>query len=129
MDVSNLSDGELKSYIAQWIGYQEQRLEKEREARELKKKEDHYKALLLEAYRAQGLEGQVVGGRVVGLSTREKVIVTDRAAYMEYVKENDAWELLEFRPSQFAILERELDGVTVPGTSKVEVYDLFNRKL
>ena len=129
MDITTLTEEELRATITAWREAREARLELDKQAREAKKIEDSHKALLIEAYRAKSLEGQVIGGRVTGLTTRTVPTVADKEAFMAYIRQTGELDLLEFRPHAGAIKARWDEEVDVPGCQEVEVYDLFDRKI
>ncbi len=118
----------VEETIKRWREKRIERLAREHEAQVLKKHETDMKSWLIEVFRIQKFEGMMIGQRVTGLSKKEMHIVEDRGAYIQYIYDNQAIDLLEFRPVQKAISDREEAGDAVPGTAMVETYDLFDRK-
>lgn len=119
---------EVEETIQAWRDQRAIRLAKEQEADQLKKSETDMKSWLIEVFKAQQYEGMVINQRITGLSTKEVYTVLDKEAVTDYIYENQALDLLEFRISQRAIQEREDVGEIVPGLDLVETYDLFDRK-
>jgi hypothetical protein len=114
--------------IKAWRAKRVDRLAKQHEAEVLEKQEKDMKSWLIEVFRIQKFEGMMIDQRVTGLSTKELYIVEDRGAYVKYIYDNEAIDLLEFRPVQSAIRDRQEASEDVPGTSLVDTYDLFDRK-
>lgn len=114
--------------IRKWREQRVLRLAKEAEAAVLKKSESAMKSWLIQVFQQQKYEGLVIGQRITGLTTREVHSVVDKQAIVDYIYEHQAIDLLQFRLSEGAILEREDNGIPVPGTELVETYDLFDRK-
>jgi hypothetical protein len=114
--------------IKQWRDRRVERLALEAQANVLKKSEQAMKSWLIQVFQQQEYEGVVIGQRITGLATREVHSVTDKEAFVRYIYDWEAIDLLQFRVSEAAILEREDIGQPVPGTEVVEVYDLYDRK-
>jgi hypothetical protein len=114
--------------IKAWRDKRVERLALEAEANQLKKSEQDMKSWLIQVFQSQLYEGMVIGQRITGLSTREVHTVSDKEAFVRYIYDWEAIDLLQFRVSESAILEREDIGQPVPGTEVVEVYDLYDRK-
>lgn len=105
--------------------YRDERLEADKVAAGLKATESAAQELLITQMRLQ--EVSAVGGKSVrlGLSGPDYVpSVTDWPKFYEFIKENDAFELLERRPGKAACRERWEDGQVVPGVEKFPVYKL-----
>src|SRR6187402_3526066 len=97
--------------IKQWRDKRQERLAKDREAEILKKQETELKSWLIEVFKKQKYEGMMIDQRVTGLSTKEIRIVTDRESFIKFIYENEAIDLLQFRPVDSAIAAREEEGV------------------
>lgn len=120
--------GEIETVIQQWRHQRELRLGLQKTVDALHKDEQEMKSWLLEVFKSQKFEGMIIDQRVTGLVTREVHSVTDRAELTQYILDNAALELLQFRLAEGAIVEREADEGPIPGLELVEVYDLFDRK-
>jgi hypothetical protein len=118
----------MQDTIQQWRSTRAQRLEMDKQAKLMKRRELEIKSWLIEAFKEQLYEGIMIDQRITGLSKKEISIVEDRAAFINYIYENEAIDLLQFRISESAIKERQENGEDVPGVSESEVYDLFDRK-
>lgn len=120
---------EVEAAIKEWREHNARRLEAERAARAVKKVEDVYKSFLLEVFKVQKLEGMIIDGRSTGLSTKKGLVVSDKEAFLAYIKQEQALDLLQFRMAEGAVKERMAEGIEVPGTEETEFYDLFDRKV
>lgn len=116
--------------ITQWRAMRAARLAKDKEAAQLKEEETILKTELIGIFRSgvQG-DGQVVDGRVTGLSTKEQPIVGDRDKVVNYIWENKDLSILQFRLSTTAITELKDGGVDVPGIEYIDAYELYDRKV
>lgn len=119
---------EVEKAIVEWRSYREQRLEAERAARRVKDCEDAFKSFILEAFKEQNLEGMLIDGRLTGLTTRSVPTVCDKEKLVEYIKQTGELDLLQFRLAPQAVDERHENGVEVPGTEYIDIYDVFDRK-
>jgi hypothetical protein len=97
------------------------RLAADKVAEELKHKETVLKTQLIEAMQAQNLS--VAGNAKVffTLRTKTREQVVDWESFYEYIKQNDAFDLLQRRVNEAAIREREGE---VPGVEQYEYPDL-----
>lgn len=109
-----------------WFNSREERLVADKVAAKLKLVEDQAYALLIEQLRRQELTG-IGGKRVrVGLDPEPdyRPHVTDWPAFYAYIKQEEAWDLLERRPGKAACQARWEDDIAVPGVEKFPVYKL-----
>lgn len=118
----------VEDAIVEWRETRAQRLEAQRIVDAMQKEESGLKAWLIAVFQAQAFEGMVINQRITGLSTREVHTTVDKEALLDYIYENQAIDLLQFRLSETAIVAREAEGVEVPGLDIVEAFDLFDRK-
>lgn len=97
------------------------RLAADKVAADLKEKETGFKHQLMEALRAASLT--VAGNDKVffTMRTKERAQVIDWPSFYEYIKTNDAFDLLQRRVNEAAIEER---GGEVPGVEMYEYEDL-----
>jgi hypothetical protein len=112
--------------------YQEvrdQRLELQRQTDKLKEREDELKATLLATLQEQGVGG--VSGKRYRVEVKLTVVpvVTNWPEVYEYIKANDAFDILQTRLSAPAIRERQVDGEKIPGIGDLNQYNLSLRKL
>jgi len=119
---------QTEEIISMWREQRTKRLEANRIMEELKKKEVALSSWLLEVFKQQKFEGMLIGGRITGLSKKEVPIVEDKTAFMDYIKKTGELDLLQFRLSNSAVEEREMNGVAVPGIGHTDVFELFDRK-
>ena len=100
------------------------RIEMQREVDEIKGNEERMKreiiALLKDAA-VEGATGQAANARVT-----KKVVPTvkDWSALYQYIRDTDAWDMLDRRCNAAAFRARLDDGVQVPGVEAYEVEDL-----
>jgi hypothetical protein len=120
---------DVEKAIVRWRETNFDRLEVERSAKAIKKTEDQLKSFLLEVFKVQKLEGMIIDGRSTGLSTKKGLVVSDKEAFLAYVKQEQALDLLQFRMAEGAVKERMAEGIQVPGTEETEFYDLWDRKV
>ena len=118
----------IEEAILEWRGLNTDRLDAEHEATALKEKETALKLWLVDVFNKQKLEGMLIGGRLTGCTSREVHNVTDRIALIDYIYDNRALDVLQFRITDAALFAREEEGEVIPGVSKVDVYGLFDRK-
>lgn len=87
----------------------------------LDKIETYFKAIAA----VEGVDSWKTDGGTAYLVTTDSVRLADPAAYMEYIIENDAWDLLEKRASKTAVRSfLETHKVLPPGaeiTTRIEV--------
>jgi hypothetical protein len=119
----------VEQAIVLWRDVRARRLEQEKVANKLKSTEETAKSFILECFKQQKFEGMLIDGRTTGLATKEIPSVCDKEAFMSYIRKTGELELLQFRLAAGAVNERKEEGVSVPGTEYVEVYDLFDRKV
>lgn len=120
---------DVEKAIIRWRETNADRLEVERSAKAIKKTEDTLKSFLLEVFKVQKLEGMIIDGRSTGLSTKKGLVVSDKEAFLAYIKQEQALDLLQFRMAEGAVKERMAEGIQVPGTEEAEFYDIFDRKV
>jgi hypothetical protein len=118
----------VEQAILEWRAQREKRLEADKVAEGLKKQETALKNWIISVLRSQLYEGIIIDGKATGLSTKEVPVCEDRSALTQYILDNRAIELLEFRLSKKAVEDYVEAGHEVPGINFIEVYDLFNRK-
>jgi hypothetical protein len=119
---------QVQDAIIQWRDKRAQRLEAQRIVDAMQKEESALKSWLIAVFQAQAFEGMVINQRITGLSTREVHTTVDKTALVDYIYDNQAIDLLQFRLSETAIVAREAEGLEIPGLEIVEAYDLFDRK-
>ena len=119
---------EVEQAVKVWRETRALRLEQEKVADETKKLETSAKDFIISAMIAQKWEGIVIGDRLTKVSTKTVPTVEDRQALCDYIIENKALDLLQFRLATGALKERAEAGVVVPGIGSVDVYDLSDKK-
>lgn len=120
---------ELSEKVNQYIDLRAKRLKMEGEAEIVHEQERKVRAEILEALKTSG------AGGIAGKTHRAEVVrkttpqVADWSMLYEYIKENNAFELIQRRLSNPAVKERWDDKVEIPGVVPVEVDDLSVTKL
>jgi hypothetical protein len=121
---------EVEDIIMQWRFQRSERLALEKTVTALKERETELKSWLMNVFKSQKMEGMIVDGRTTGLSAKEVHAVESKEDFIQYIYDNEAIELLQFRLSETAIKEHEdVAGADIPGLGTVEVYDLFDRQV
>jgi hypothetical protein len=111
-----------------WTTRQE-RLAIERQAEEVKEREMELKAQLMELLVNSGANGVAGSTHRVTLRTKLSPQVTDWSQLYAYIRENDAFDLLQRRLSAPAFAERKAVAEVVPGVAEIEITDLSVNKL
>ena len=119
---------EVESVIQAWREVREERLEAKRKTDILQTRENLLKEWLVSVFEEQKLEGMLIGGRITGAVSKKVPVVDDREAFIAYIYDNEALDLLQFRLSTTAVKARQENGIEIPGIGEIEVYDLFDRK-
>jgi hypothetical protein len=114
----------LTDVIASYISTRTQRLALDKEAAALKEQEDLLKDLIVSKYRDQNLTALGCDTGIVKMTTLKEPVATDWAKVYEFVKANDAFELLHRRLANLAVKERWEAGEEIPGVGVHEVYKL-----
>lgn len=107
-----------------------ERLKADKIAAELKAQETMAQQLLIEQMRRQNITA--AGGKVmrVGLEGPDYAPqVKDWTELYSYIKQNDAFDLLERRPGKLACRARWEEGISIPGVEKFPVYKLSTSKV
>jgi hypothetical protein len=108
---------------------QEQRLEADKLAAELKLQEAMLKVKILEGLATLEISSIGAGEYQVSRKLKEVPIVTDWKEFTKYVIDTKDLSLLERRPSKAALTERRTGGNAVPGTGTFTDYSLSFTKL
>jgi len=119
---------EIDAATVAWREARAARLEADKAAASLKEVEDLYKTFVVEALRAQEIEGVLIDGRLTSLASKTQPIVEDRALVENFILEHRALELLQFRLSSAAVKERRGAGEEIPGIGDMVTYDLSDKK-
>lgn len=124
-----LSPRALGVLIDQFKKVEEERRKADKVAEALKADEIAIKTSIFAALRKN--ETTVAGGESykAEMTTEDVPTVKDWAKFYDYIKENNAFEMLERRPGKAAIKERWDDGKDIPGVEKFPVDKLSVTKL
>jgi hypothetical protein len=101
-----------------------ERLEVEKQAKEIKDKESALEAYVILKLTELSLDGAKGHVATATITTSKQVIVHDWETLRNYIVQNDAWEMLQKRTSITAFRERWNEGVEIPGTEPYEKVDL-----
>jgi hypothetical protein len=124
MDIS-----ELAVVADNYSAARDARLALQKEVDKLQENESALKAVLIDALRSSGAMG-VAGQKVrVTLVTKDEPTVRDWADLYDYIKENDAFDLLQKRLSAPAVRERWEAKEEIPGVGTIPVQNLSINKL
>lgn len=105
-----------------------QRLNIEKEAEAVRKKENALENYILETFKKSDLDGARGKLAVVGITKSIVPVVNDWNKLYEYIKEKDAWDLLQKRVSTTAYRERLDANEGVSGVEAFVVTKLSLRK-
>jgi len=105
---------DLKETAIQYDLAKAERLAADRAARVLKSKEDELSMLLVAHCREQGA-GVDMADVVLEYDTKLSPVANDWAAIHEYIKENDAIDLVQKRLTESAVKLRWDDNIIIPG--------------
>jgi chlorite dismutase len=114
----------LPDQINTYISVRAQRLLLDKEAAALKETEEELKKAIVAKFREGGITAQGAANGLVKMTELEEPVATDWALFYEYVKQNDAWEMLHKRLTSTAIKEHWEVGESIPGVGKTTVYKL-----
>lgn len=115
---------ELSELVDKYAETRNARLQKDKEAAELKAEENSLKDRLIDVMRDQHVS--TVGGRefVVTHRVKMKPVATDWSAIYAYIRYSDAFDLLQKRLTEAAVKLRWEDGVQIPGVASYGVDEL-----
>ncbi len=124
-----LSPRALGVLVDEFKVIEEERRKADKVAEALKVDETKVKAAIVAALKKN--EVTVGGGLLykVEMTQEDQPTVKDWPKFYAYIRENNAFEMLERRPGKAAIKERWEDGVNVPGIEKFPVDKLSITKL
>jgi len=114
----------LPDVVDAYIAMRAQRLQADRQAADLKEREEVLKDHLITSFRSQGMSALGGGAGVVKMGQTDEPEALNWDELYAYIKANDAWELLHKRVGSTAVKERWKDGVEVPGVGHKTVYKL-----
>lgn len=106
---------DLTELVNQYIVWRDQRLELERRAQSFKEKEDEVKLALIAAMREQKLESARTSVGMVTYKSKPMPVAKNWPDVYEYIKENNAFDLLQRRLHEGAVQLRLDDGIKIPG--------------
>ena len=123
-----LTRAEIEAKVAEWRITREKRIHADKQANLLKEQETELKFRIIHEMNAQKFEGIVLDGRITGVKEKTQPVVEDRPALVDFIYNNKAIHLLQFRLSAPAVKELEESGIEVPGVGTETLYDLFDRQ-
>jgi hypothetical protein len=114
----------LPDIVNHYISIRAQRLDLDRQAAIIKEQEDDLQKVIIAKMREGDLKALGATNGLVKLKESEEPIAENWAEVWQFIKENDAWELLHKRLTTTAVKERWADGIAVPGVGKSTVFKL-----
>ena len=114
----------LPDLVDAYIAKRDERLKLDKEAAALKEHEDDLHKVIIAKLREQGATAYGGLRGVVKMHENVEPNVEDWPQTYEYIKANDAWELLHKRITVTAVKERWDAGEAVPGVGRVTKYKL-----
>ena len=100
------------------------RLDLSREVDEMKAKEVAMKQDIMDELDAVGLAKATGQKATAGRTCKIQPTVLDWDQVFDYIKNNDAFDLVQRRISNLAWKERLDSGILIPGTESIDVWDL-----
>jgi hypothetical protein len=112
-----------------WFDLRAQRLELDKQVKDLQAQESAAKEALLKSLGNEGVTS--VGGKTVKVERvpKKKPIAGDWDKIRQYIVENDAWDLLQKRLGVTAVKERWDDDVDIPGIESYDYDDISYSKV
>lgn len=119
-----MAEPTLQQLIDAWGDARTARLEAQRTVDQLEKGEKELKALVIAGMKFQKMSS--CGGQRRGANYKAKQVPTagDWRKIYDWIKENDAFDILHKRLTDTAIKAREEDGIIIPGIVTIEVDDI-----
>jgi hypothetical protein len=114
----------LPDLVDSYIATRAQRLAKEKEAALIEEQEKDLQKLIIAKMRADGMTAMGAANGLVKLQTNIDPIAVDWRALWDYIKANDAFELLHKRVTVTAVKEHWENGEEIPGVGRTETYKL-----
>jgi hypothetical protein len=114
----------LPDLVNHYISIRAQRLELDRQSKIVKEAEDDLQKVIISKMREQDFKVLGSNTGTVKLHESDEPVAENWSEIWDYVKANDAWELLHKRITVTAIKERWGDGIAIPGVGKVTTYKL-----
>jgi hypothetical protein len=114
----------LSDLINQYISLRAQRIVKEKEAAEIQELEEDLKKTIISKFREGDIKAMGSTNGLVKMMKTEEPVANDWLAVWEYIRENDAFELLHRRLTNTAVKERWDAGIEIPGVGRTDVYKL-----
>lgn len=115
---------ELSELVDNYYRAKEARLKADKEVERLAKVEKNFETTIIEAL--QSADMKAAGGSLCTLTLQSKIkpVAEDWPQLYDYIKKNDAFDLLHKRLTEGAIKLRWEDGIAVPGVSSFTTYSL-----
>lgn len=128
MDIPVISS-HLPDLVDAYIRARANRLDLEKEAAIEKQTEDDLQNVIIAKMRESGT--QAIGAKLglIKLKETEEPTAENWPEIWNYIKENDAWDLVHKRITVTAVRERWEEGEAVPGVGKITKYKLSVSKL
>lgn len=115
------------STLSDLLTIRKQRLALNREADLLEQQEKKLQNDLIEAMRASGDDTFTDGDDEAYLTISQEPVVTSWPKLLDYIRENDALDILQKRVTASSVKARWADNVSLPGVDAVEKASLkFN---
>lgn len=124
-----VSLNKLAQTVDEYYEVRQLRLEKDREAAELKKKESELKEFLIDNISKSDASG--VAGKLMRATLQSKTEPTpeDWSLIHKYILKTKSFDLLQLRLSVPAVVERWNDDVSIPGVGRIQVISISLSKL
>ncbi len=120
---------DLIQLINRYALAREERLALQRQVDNLAKNEAIFKSNLIDKLNEQGLAAAASARFMVKYTMTDKPIAGNWEEIYQYIKENDAYDLLQRRLGEAAVRARWEDGITIPGVQTFPVDKLTVSKV
>lgn len=110
--------------VEQYLELKVRRLAASKEVQKMEEQESELKQAIITALREGKPELLGSSASRVSLSTKYKPVAEDWAKIYQFIGKHNAFELLQRRLTESAVMERLNDGQTIPGINKFPVFDI-----
>ena len=114
----------LPDLVDQYISFRAQRLAVDKKVAELKEMEESLKKAIIAKMKDESMSAVGGANGLVKMTVLREPVANDWSALYDFIKANDAFELLHKRLSTVAVKERADDGEILPGIGWTDVYKL-----
>lgn len=105
----------MSEVVERYIALRDEKAAKKQEMNEIQAKMDTIEAKLLEAFHKVGVDSVKTSAGTAYTTTRTASSVADKETFMQFVKDNEEWSLLEVRAAKLSVEQyKEVHGGVLP---------------